>query len=205
MRLSAIGMGAAAALLALPASACPEGREAARAGVVVTFDDESLIRYVLGDDDIVAETARYGDVFDIGGDGYDVVAVHGIYMLEDHEVAEGERLAEYSERMSFVAGLSALPAPEPGLVWSGTSEAQLGDEPAFERTVAVSIGAAGTLAIGACSYESWPVVVRHLDEFDDVLIGLEYLPSLGISLFVSFAGFGEAAEVYAPLEIAAAD
>ena len=204
----ALGIGAlgivALGIGALPAEACPDGQAAARAGVTVTFDDDTVVTYLLGEDGIVAETARFVGAGDPEGSGYGVLALHGLYVIEDFDLADGERDAQTVERTEFPGGLDALPAPEPGLRWSQTVLVHQDGEPPFERRVALDVGAPRTLAVGACSYESWPVTLRHDDALADDLMGLEFLPSLGIALFVSLADFGGAADRYVPLEIAPA-
>lgn len=184
-----------------PAAACPMALEAARAGVEVTYDDDAVATFVLEEGGITRELTLYVGPGDPDGDGYVVRALHGLYFLEDLALEGGALLPEYSEVITFAAPLDELPAPEPGLRWSGWAMVALGDDAPFPREVSLSVGAAEALMIGDCRYESWPVLLRHRDEIEDLLRGMAYLPELGIALVQVLGDYGGAADVFTPLSI----
>ncbi len=190
-------------LASLPggAIACPDGAEAARSGIVISYDDGSVSTYRRGGDGIVTEITLYDDP-DV--DGYVVVALHGLYVMEEYDLIRGVPDSATHERQSFELALKALPAPAPGLSWTGAARVAIGAEPARPREVSLSVGAAERVSYGGCGYDSWPVVLRHRDADEDYVLGLDYLPSMGIAVLRSFADFGGPADSYTPLSIAPA-
>jgi hypothetical protein len=190
---------AAAAAVGGGALACPEGFEASAAGVAVRYDDGAVSTFRRDRDGVVTEINLFDDP-DI--DGYGVIAFHGIFVIEEYDLIDGAPDPDNHERQRFDVGLKALPAPAPGLSWTGTAQVVVGNADAFGREVNLSIGAAERVSYGACSYESWPVVLRHRDIGDDYVIGMDYLPLLGIAVMRSFADFGSPADSYTPVDIA---
>jgi hypothetical protein len=188
MGLRAIAACGAVGFAGLPsgALACPDGPEAARSGVVVSYDDSSVTTYVRNADGFVTETTRFADP---EVEGYGVVALHGLYMVEEYDLLRGVPDSSGAERQRFESGLKALPVPAPGLSWTGVAQVAFGADPEIAREVGLSIGAAGRIAYGGCGYESWPVVLRHRDETEDYLLGMD---------------FGAPAESYTPTGIAPA-
>ena len=194
------GLAAVAAIgLAGAAAACPSGPEAAAQGVTIVYDDGSVSHYSRDADGVVTEEALFDDP-EI--DGYRVHALHGLYILEEYDLVGGVPDAVSRERQSFAVALKDLPLPAPGLNWQGDVEVTVEGEPAFPRTVSVVMRQPETVAYGSCSYESWPVILRHHDEIDDYLIALDYLPALEITVFRGFAERGGEVDRYTPVSIA---
>lgn len=193
----------AAGMLAVPLSAlaCPDGPEAARAGVVVSYDDGSATSYRRDGDGFVTEITLFAEP---EGEGYGVVALHGLYMVEEYDILRGQPDASTRERQRFDLGLKALPLPAPGLGWSGAAHVAFGPDPEIPREVSLAIGSPERVSYGGCGYESWPVLLRHRDAAEDYMLGLDYLPSLGIAVLRSYAEFGDTPESYNPTGIAAA-
>jgi hypothetical protein len=201
MRLHRVAICAAVALAGLPAGACPDGSEAARAGVAVSYDDGGVSTYRRGVDGMVEEVT----LFDADGtDGYGVLAFLGVYLLEEFDLVDGQKELTRLERQRFATELKALPAPAPGLEWSGTSEVVVGDAPAIPRDVSLRVGQPERVDYGGCVYDSWPAVVRHHDANDDYLLGFDYLPTLGIAVLRSFTNAGEGPQTYLPVGVAPA-
>lgn len=201
MRRIAAVLGAALALPAAGVAACPEGRPAAMAGIVVTYDDETETTYRLESDGRVVERT----MFDVEhGDGYDVISLHGFFVLEEYDLVGGMPALSTRERNEFEGGLAALPAPEPGLDWSGTATHFPPDDDPLPRTVTVRIGSAEEVRYGDCVYESWPVTVDHADAIDEYGLAFDYLPSLEIAVFRAFVEPGFPPDVYTPVSIRAA-
>lgn len=190
-------------LAGMPGSAatCPDGVEATRQGVVVTYDDGTVSSYRRGPDAMVDEVT----LFEAGGsDGYGVVSFHGLYLVEEYDLVDGEKDLDEVERQSFAAGLKALPVPAPGLNWTGAAEVTFGVAAAIPREISLTIGLPEQVLYGACSYESWPALLRHRDAVEDYRLGFDYLPALGIAVLRSYAEEGAPAESYVPVAIAAA-
>jgi hypothetical protein len=183
------------------ALACPEGPEAARLGVAVSYEDGTVSTYRRGVDGIVNEVTLFDSA---AGDGYGVVAFHGLYLIEEFDLVGGEKDLAGLERQAFPQGLKTLPAPAPGLEWTGAGEVAFGADPAIPREVSLSIGQPERVAYGACTYDSWPALLRHRDASEDYSLGFDYLPALGIAVLRSFADADTPAESYVPVAIAAA-
>lgn len=193
-----LATGFSAGLAATAAAACPEGRAAALAGVVVVYDDEAETTYRLEADGRLFERTLFDPDM---GDGYDVVSLHGIYVLEEYDVIDGMPALSTRERTEFEGGLAVLPAPAPGLEWEGTATHFPPYDDPHPRTVRVRIGEAGTVRYGDCAYESWPVSVDHVDATDGYGMGFDYLPALEIAVFRAHISPGYEPDSYTPVAI----
>ena len=192
------GIGLATVGMAGAAGACPSGSEDAARGVTVVYDDGSVSHYWRNADGVVVEEALFDDP-EI--DGYRVYALHGLYVLEEYDLVGGAPDPASRDRQSFAVALKDLPLPAPGLSWQGVVEVTMEGEPPFARTVTVVMRQPETVSYGACSYESWPVLLRHQDEVEDLMIALDYLPALEITVFRGFAEVGGEVDRYTPVSI----
>jgi len=179
---------------------CPDGIEAAMAGVTIVYDDGAVTHYqLLGDGTVIEETEA--DEF---GPGFVVRALYGIFVVDEHDLTDDGRPDESTRSIQdFGLDMSALPAPAPGLRWSGETTVKYAGEPAFSRQVTVAADRMTSVDYGGCVYDSLPVVLRHRDDVEDLLLGFDWLPSLEIAVFRSFADFGQPADRYEPLTITA--
>ena len=180
------------------AQACPDSRADALAGLTVVYDDGEVVHYTLSEDNILTELTE-ATAYD---PAWVVRALFGIYELEIHDLTEdGQIDLPTVERIDFGIPLTDLPAPAPGLRWSGDVTVKYVDEPPFPRTVSVAADQPGRVSYGGCSYDSLQVFVRHRDDEEDMVMGFDWLPQLGIAVYRSFADFGEAADIYTPVSI----
>jgi len=191
-----------AAALAGPALAnCPGPADAAGAGVVLTYDDGSTTRLRLLADGVVEDLTWYGDP---DGDGYLVVALYGLYTLDDVGLVDGQPDEEVREVQTFADPLKALPKPQPRLDWTGKARVVAGTSPAFDRDVSLVVGTPGRVEYGGCAYESFPATVRHRDFEADVVIRFDYLPALGIAVLRALGDHGGDEDSYNPVSIGVA-
>ena len=177
---------------------CPQARADALAGLTIVYDDGDVVHFTLSDDNILTEvTEATGDE-----PAWVIRAVYGLYELEIHDLTEdGEIDLPTVERMDFAVPLSELPAPEPGLRWTGEMTVKYVDELPFPRTVWVAADQPGTVSYGGCTYDSLQVFVRHRDDDDDTVLGFDWLPALGIAVYRSFADFGGRPDISTPVAI----
>lgn len=190
-------LAAAACLLPAVALACPDSLEDSEAGVVVRYDDGVIARLSRDADAMVTEDVRYAS----SDDGYRTVALHGLFMIEDVDIEDGEAVAASQERQSFPEGLELLPDPETGLNWSGTVTVEIADLDPMERRISLGIGSRGEVMIGNCEYEAWPATLRYEDEGEQTVLGYDFLPALGIAILRSSADIDGEADLYTPVAI----
>lgn len=192
---AALGLAPALAL------ACPADFEDSAAGLIVRYEDGVTAHLTRDSDGMVTEEVRFAPD---SGDGYRVLALHGLFMVEDVDIEDGAELADSMERQSFPGGVGALPEPEPGLVWSGEVTVAVGGEDST-RQVFLGLGSRSEITFGGCEYESWSATLRYSDDAGEEVLGYDYLPALGIALIRSSTDMDGAADLYTPLSISRAD
>ena len=189
---------ALAVLLPPAALACPDAADMAAGGAELTLEEGAVVRLMPAGDGIVVDETVTED-----GEGFRMTALHGLWILEEVEILGGVPDADLAERQDFPGGLEGLPAPEPGLEWSGVAEVTVEDMPPFEREVEVSIGPAGTVTYGDCSYENWPARVRKTEDFGSFAMQFDYLPELGAAVLRAYEFEGESPDRLTPQSIRA--
>ena len=193
------GVRIAAVALLLPAAAvaCPDAGDMAAGGVEVTLDAGAVARLMPAGDGMVVDETVTED-----GEGYRITALHGLWVIEEVDILGGLPDPEEAERLEWAGGLDTLPAPEPGLAWSGTAEVTLDGLPPFAREVTVTVGAAETVEYGGCSYESWPARVANSEDIGDYALLYDYLPLLGVAVLRAYEFEGEPPDRLTPIAIA---
>ncbi len=187
---------AALVLLPVAALACPDAGDMAE-GVELTLEGGAVARLMPAGDGLVVDETVTED-----GEGYRITALHGLWVVEEVEIEGGLPDPDGAERLDWAGGLESLPAPEPGLEWSGVAEVSMDGLPPYARGVSVTIGAAETVEYGDCSYESWPVRVANSEDIGDFALQYDYLPLLGVAVLRAYEFEGEPPDRLTPLAIA---
>lgn len=202
MRISSTGLGLALGWFCAAAgsalAACPQGPEDAFVGIALVYDDDAQTVLQRLPGDLVAETV----LFDVDeGGGYRVIAIHGLYPVEEYQIFEGEPVEGSREVYRFGDDAPAPAAPTAGMHWS--AEMEYADEAGTvtTRLFEVRVGAPEQVRYGACVYPSLPVTTIQHDPDFDITTTFDWLVTLEIPVFRSYAEGDFDPEVYEVLDI----
>ncbi len=178
----AIALGSMGAAQAQP-SLCPSGP--AVDGVYISFADR-VVRYQLLSNGQTAER----EVFTGDGASYEY-RTHPIGMsTASWELVSGRILAGSYETITTSATSGPMPAPAPGVVWSGTEDSRFADGSSSRYAFTIEVDGLDTLDIGPCTYSGYPITITRTDLADGYMSqdAFGYIADLGIVIFL---GFGE--------------
>lgn len=176
-----------AALLALAGTAaqarCPEGREDAARGIVITLEPGLFLTDRVGQDGMI-ESVQWAD---FSTERMEFEALHGVLPVSF-------TMRRSLEPDAFVNGYAiawegaAMPEPVRGMEWRGVGARVFhNDEEETEPgviTYLVQVTGEGEVAIGTCRYAALTVETR-MEESDATFTTeevMDYLPALGIAL-----------------------
>lgn len=144
-------------LLLAPAARadCPTAADMA-SGVEVAFSDGTSVVLSRAADGRVRAEAPARD----GLPAFRSVLAQGFWEVEAQEVApEGEEPQASHLVMHYPVEPEALPAPAPGLRWTGWATPQFEGMLLRSDTLSLRVGAPRPLVLGDCRWEVWPVTV----------------------------------------------
>lgn len=168
---------ALALLPAAPLMACPAGLGA---GIVVVSEDGGESRITPTER---AHVLRERVTFEDGG-GYEMLSMHGIYMIESFDFGPEGVLDDSLETAEFA---QTPPPPEAGQRLQGIMAQVTHGGHSETRRHDIEVGQPQDLMIGACRYRSLPVTLDVFDESGPSRTWLAWLPDLGVALFVGYA------------------
>lgn len=151
-------------------------RQDAAKGVELTIDDDSRVRIVRQDGNMVVEDWTYPDGFLLR-----VSAIHGVHAVEIGEVdISGGLLPDTIELTTFD---SPFP-PEPQAVgeWKTQGREQVAGEGEVPITYTSSVTRLGELLIGSCRYRAVSVSNRIAGADETRIEEVDFLPELGIAV-----------------------
>lgn len=170
---------------------CPVDMSDSADGVYVSFAD-FFVRYDrLADGSVLEHEVSQAD-----GTGFRVHSIFGAFVLTTSSTRYGAIVTGTTETTDYAVGLDALPTLFPGQTWEGSSVRQHDDGTTKVETMSVTVAPENRMAIGACSYQSWPMQVTTTGNDGGAFVDyLTYLPSLG---FAIYHGGADATEVFTP-------
>ncbi len=166
---------------------CPTSMADTGDGVFVSFTD-FYVRY----DRLADGTVLEHEVYLEDGAGFRVHSQSGAFVLRSWDTHYGALVGNTSEVTEYAVGVENLPTLFPGQTWQGSTVRRHDDGSTNVETLDVVMEPEGTISLGACSYQSWPIRVTTTgDDGAGYVDRLTYLPSLGFAIYHGGADVGE--------------
>lgn len=197
-RRSAAPLALAFALAATSAAAdCPTARDL-ETGIVVAFDDGSLVRYRAGTGLQVIEDVFYDDSFD---EGYRLTTLGGVLPLLAMDFDRRGLDRASAVRTGYAMPEAAFPVLTAGLAWS--VEATLLEEGAdpIRQSIAMTLGTAVERDWGACRYAVLPLTLVFGDDGGEATDAFDHVVPLGIGVFLGNVTPDAPTPPYTPVSI----
>lgn len=189
--LRALVLGAMAVLPAGAGGACPAEFGD---GLVVAYGDGSVSRISAGmQAGLIREQVLHG-----GGEGFEVLAWHGIYVLRSIELDPQGEVEGTVESVTFAA---PPPAPEPGQRFEGLTAEVGWMGLSFSRSHDMQAGDLSEMVVAGCTYPAYLAELTLTEPEQSMLMRFVVLPTLGTALLTALVD-DHGAEVYQPLSIA---
>ena len=167
-----------AALLPMPALACPTGADLAN-GITIRHDDGASETYRAVRDDLVRmEQSFDGELTAI------MDLAHGTYVLTYMDVYDGRPDAGSRITTAYPGGMATLSAPEAGARWSLDTIVMDSAGP-YAETVTVAWSTPRDATIGSCTYSAIDGIIAYDGEDETYVEGITYLIDVGVG-YVNF-------------------
>lgn len=181
------------------AERCPQAGDVKGAGVVVGFSDGSRVVYSAHSDP--QRMVEVNLLPDTASDFW-VESWLGVYPLADGRVRRGAPDRTYFAQSIYPAPLEELPAPAPGVSWSGVlKEVDSRGAALGQTSLTVKFGGQRPLVIGGCAYQAIQIETLFADAEGGFQGTLDYLPDLGISIQTAGGDLGDLLDFYLPVSI----
>jgi hypothetical protein len=160
-----------------PLLACPTELGA---GLIYTAEDGARTTVTPTDrPSVLRERVVYPE-----GDGFELVAYFGVYILETFDFdAAGVEVPDSREVATFAA-VPELPGPDGTVVGIMAEVVNASDR--FQRRHDAVAGPLAEVAFGDCRYQAYPIELRLFDPDRPYINRLLHVPALGVSFFVGF-------------------
>jgi len=183
----------AAQVLPAAAQACPQGLGA---GVVVGYDDLSVAHLTpTGAPDVMREWVLFSE----DGEGYEVLALHGVYTLRTANFDATGELSNTVEA-TFYTRTPTRPAPDQHITGIEAEVERQGRR--FQRVHELITGPQEAMLIADCLYFGFNAELRIQDPEGGIRVMFHVIPSLEVAILVGSEDEIER-QVHRPVSIAA--
>ncbi len=169
---------------------CPTGPQDLDAGITLGFEDGSVTQLVREADGMIVERTEYNDG---SGAGFFSRSKFGFAYLEIYDTLNGEPLPDARAGFDYgPAGLDLVDVPKTEIT-----------RYTLERTISFADGTNATERVtfetrefeqrdwGGCAYRVLPVEVSDFDADDGRAEVFDYLPDLGVAVFIGASEWDE--------------
>ncbi len=175
-RISVVAL--AALFPAVAGAACVTADNLER-GIRVDYeDDASEVIYRFGPNTLAADYLEGGQRTSRS------LLLHGVYLVEYLGFDNGSDVPDYRDTYSFPPGPDGMPLPYPGGTFDVTATTLI-DGSLDREAQSYVFGAEQSYQLSGCTYRMVPVLITYPDDPEPWTDYLNYLPDLGLSLYVA--------------------